>query len=156
MEARKIIAEDIEGSGNLDRDAKEAFRYQCSLNRETEALSNTGASEKKSISKPSLRTPKYKAPPDKVDTSNQGEESDEEFDAMLDNQLGAYADNVPLRDEDEEVSYMSVKMTVIEGVHPLERLIKGFTDLVHYVTIADESAEFQGLYSNQEVDPIKL
>jgi hypothetical protein len=28
--------------------------------------------------------------------------------------------------------------------------------LVHYVTIADESAEFQGLYSNQEVDPIKL
>ena len=51
---------------------------------------------------------------------------------------------------------MSVKMTVIEGVHPLERLIKGFTDLVHYVTIVDESVEFQGLYSNQEVDSIEL
>ena len=47
-------------------------------------------------------------------------------------------------------------MTVIEGMHPLERIIEGFTDLVHYVTIVDESAEFQGLYSNQEVDTIKL
>ena len=47
MAARKRIAEDIERSGNLDRDAKEASRYQGSLNRETEALSNTGASEKK-------------------------------------------------------------------------------------------------------------
>ena len=100
--ARKIIAQEIEGSGDLDRDAKETSRYQGSLDRKAESPSNEEAAEKKSISKPSLRPPKYKAPPKKVETFKQGEESEDEFNAMLDDQLGTYADNVPLRDEDED------------------------------------------------------
>ena len=74
----------------------------------------------------------------------------------MDKHLGTDADTVPVRGDNELVTYVSVKMTVIEGMHPLERLVEGFTDLVYYFTIADEDTQFIGLYSNQPVDPIKL
>ena len=102
--AREVIAQEIEGSGNLDRDTKQAARYQGSLDRKVESPSNEEAAEKKTMSKPSLRPPKYKAPPKKVETVKYGEESDDKFDAMLDYQLRTCADNVPFRDEDEEVT----------------------------------------------------
>ena len=154
--ARKEIAWDIEVSGECARDAIEVSGYQGSLDWKAESASKEKAAEKKSISEPALRPPKYKAHLKKDEAVAQGEDSEDEFDAMLNDQLGIDADKVPIRDDDETVTYILVKMTVIEGLHPLEHFIKGFTDLVHYVTIADESAEFQGLYSKQEVDQIKL
>ena len=65
---------------------------------------------------------------------------------MMDNQLGHDVDMVPERDDDELVTYMSEKMTAVEGMHPLERPTKGSTDLVHYVTIADKDAHFIQFY----------
>ena len=82
--------------------------------------------------------------------------SDKEFDVVMENQLGPDVDIVTERDEHESLTYVLVKMTVVEGMHPLEKLTKGFTDLIHYVTIADKEARFMPLYANQPIDPIEL
>ena len=82
-----------------------------------------------------MQPSKYTASQKKDEAAVQGQESDDKYDDMMDNQLGPDIDMVLERDDNELVMYMSVKMTDVEDMHPLERLIKGFTDLVHYVCI---------------------
>ena len=110
----------IEVSGELAKEALWAAGYQGSMEQKAAAAEKKKVSEEKVASTPALRTPKYMALQKKDEAATQGEESEDKFDAMMDNQLGIDADKVPVRDDGELVTCMSVKMTVIEGMHPLE------------------------------------